>query len=1149
MTRQKKRFVLETLSTTRDSPEEVNGLLIGFDVEMASGLVMRVNALKHDGLGKRDTDLKAKVLTCPKWYADQWSLEHHQVTRPYPKDGAHHIYSRPPTRLDMVIGLDMIHMFPTLANSYVDHHGMMQVWYCPFAGRYLASGNRQFPLTRSAVKGMTASYFGTVEELDEEDVLPTVAAYHSSTQLPLPLPPEIPVAVAIEPQQSALQQLDDPQCPQRSSWPEENAQVAENEHFQHTGEVRPGLRERLERFTEPGLAPRHQLKKECHQCKNCPTCMESSPDYFGKIQTDGFRKHISRAPVNTTAAGAADPSPSGGIHPMAEYQYKVRYASDPQATELPINYDVCLSRHKQLRKAFSKLGDEVKSEFIKRLTKGVEKDYWEIIDGDELDKLRQPGSQAHFLPAGYALKSASGTKCSTKCRLVLDPSGVYNDTLVKPANVEQPISGVLRKIQAVPVVACQDISEAFFRLKVDEASTNQLVFLMDWDPTTGELTAEPTPNTRLVGVRVKSVIMGVNQSPCLLSLCKADLDLLDEMLTWMIKLLSYVDDLATGLTADEIEEVQGSTPYTLEPEQCGDHSCCPAKDEQTADTPLGIPAQSMALPTPLDEVRATRHLLQGEVGKRIVHLVCLRAAKLELALRKANMPSKGVVSSLGGICPVFLNEAVLAYTSTLYQGDIPSFDQLRDMKVPEGYERVPVQNRTWYNPWQRGSKAKDLDEDRDPILTMAGPSPQGGNPDFTEGDSGDSLLGYRWDTKRDILSIGKTGAMNIFPPKRGRKPEWANMHNAADLLKLHQLKPLRHRHALSAAHGCFDPLGAAPWVHCLNKFVYRLLVLDTPLSTSADKYDDLLTDEYVSHHLFYSVEATIEATRRLAQPRSWRLPLAVDYSKVEIEMDVLCDGAWGCLAGGACLLYLVQRYPWMGENRTSIFLYGGTTGMNPLTRVHHQVDSELLGAQLATKETEKALDNLKDVGVRIQPRLISDSQTILSMFSKPAIQMTLGTGLIVTRVQDLFTYSGLHFAPGSLFGGSVDLLTRYDPKILSKILQAPEEFYRPSFLLPRVPDRQTRPVKDMRRVPDADLPHMCTKQLKYASLKGMPANLFEVASTGDTDISKGYGSTGKGAMHQKQTCKRPCGTCGTATQDTFHPQDLRLIAEATAKMK
>ena len=143
--------------------------------------------------------------------------------------------------------------------------------------------------------------------------------------------------------------------------------------------------------------------------------------------------------------------------------------------------------------------------------------------------------------------------------------------------------------------------------------------------------------------------MGVNQSPCLLSLCKTDLDLQDKMLMWMIKLLSYVDDLATGLTVDEIEEVKGSTPYTLEPGPCGDSNCCSTQDEQTADEPFVIPAQSMASPISLDEVRASHHLLKGEVGKRIVHLMCLRAAKLELALRKANMPSKGVVTFLGGI--------------------------------------------------------------------------------------------------------------------------------------------------------------------------------------------------------------------------------------------------------------------------------------------------------------------------------------------------------------------------------------------------------------------------------------------------------------------------------------------------------------------
>ena len=78
----------------------------------------------------------------------------------------------------------------------------------------------------------------------------------------------------------------------------------------------------------------------------------------------------------------------------------------------------------------------------------------------------------------------------------------------------------------------------------------------------------------------------------------------------------------------------------------------------------------------------------------------------------------------------------------------------------------------------------------------------------------------------------------------------------------------------------------------------------------------------------------------------------------------------------------------------------------------------------------------------------------------------------------------------------------------------------------------------MRRVPHADLPHMCAKLLKYANLKSMLANLFEVPSPAATDITKGYGSTGKGALYQKHTCRRPFGTCGTATQNTCHPQDF-----------
>ena len=64
--------------------------------------------------------------------------------------------------------------------------------------------------------------------------------------------------------------------------------------------------------------------------------------------------------------------------------------------------------------------------------------------GEELEKLRQPGSEAHFLPSGYVLKPASKGS-STRVRLVLDPSLVYNQQLLPPVNIENSISSVLHK--------------------------------------------------------------------------------------------------------------------------------------------------------------------------------------------------------------------------------------------------------------------------------------------------------------------------------------------------------------------------------------------------------------------------------------------------------------------------------------------------------------------------------------------------------------------------------------------------------------------------------------------------------------------------------------------------------------------------------
>ena len=139
------------------------------------------------------------------------------------------------------------------------------------------------------------------------------------------------------------------------------------------------------------------------------------------------------------------------------------------------------------------------------------------------------------------------------------------------------------------------------------------------------------------------------------------------------------------------------------------------------------------------------------------------------------------------------------------------------------------------------------------------------------------------------------------------------------------------------------------------------------------------------------------------------------------------------MAGGAAVVFLIQRYPWQGTKRSAIYLYSAAIGLNSLSGVHHQIDSELLGMSIATKETEKALATLKDFNIKVQPRLLSYSQTCLSLCCKPSIQLTLGTGLIVSRVQELFGHDQLHFAPGALFATSVDLLTHYNPKLLSQI--------------------------------------------------------------------------------------------------------------------
>ena len=257
-------------------------------------------------------------------------------------------------------------------------------------------------------------------------------------------------------------------------------------------------------------------------------------------------------------------------------------------------------------------------------------------------------------------------------------------------------------------------------------------------------------------------------------------------------------------------------------------------------------------------------------------------------------------------------------------------------------------------------------------------------------------------------------------------------------------------------------------VATVNKYVYHLLILNTHLKTSKHDYDNVILEDFVKNHLYFAVEATLETKRRLAQPKSWRLPVAVDYDQVKIELDCLSDGEWGFLGAGATILYLIQSYKWQGLERTSIFLHWGSTGLNPTTRPHHQLDAERMAIILAQKEAFTALETLKSYNVSLAPRLISETQTLLSLCCKPAVTLSLGTGLPVSRVQNLFCHSGLHYVLETLFTGNVDLLTRYNRLIKSKIT---EEFYSPAFLRPRLEDRAMTPVDRMKKGDNSHIPH------------------------------------------------------------------------------
>ena len=512
------------------------------------------------------------------------------------------------------------------------------------------------------------------------------------------------------------------------------------------------------------------------------------------------------------------------------------------------------------------------------------------------------------------------------------------------------------------------------------------------------------------------------------------------------------------------------------------------------------------------------------------------------------MPTKGIITNFPAQ-QEYIQESVEVYIRLLSNGRKPTVNDLLNVTAPDGFSPCP--QKKWHRPWlcHKEPEKRSSSDNKDTVIKLvAPPSSDTANTADEEGLPGDTLLGYRWNCKTDAISTNKSPWLNIHPARRGRRPAWARIHEANDLLKIHKLKPLRQRQALSAAHALFDPNNTFPFVLAMLKYVYRYLILSSPAGST---YETELSDEFVKHHLLPAVSAVL-TVKKMTQHRTWRLPVAVDYSKVRFEIDTLSDGCWGVTAGAACIVYLLQRYLWDGEKRTKIFLYAAQVGLNPMSRLIHQVDSELQGFNIAAKETKKAIAALRNDGIAFtagQVRMTSDSQTGLSLCCKASLQLDMTAGLIVSRVQETFGNDGLFHAPGQLFSGNVDLLTRYDPGLLSKIQADPDEFYSPKFLHPEVPDRVTVPVEKMKK--DLALPHLCQKMHVWCQVAdGLPPNLLEVAEARDPmSEHKGFNSTGRGPLQRTQKCSQPCLTCGTSKVEEAHPKDQMILREAQNKTK
>ena len=172
----------------------------------------------------------------------------------------------------------------------------------------------------------------------------------------------------------------------------------------------------------------------------------------------------------------------------------------------------------------------------------------------------------------------------------------------------------------------------------------------------------------------------------------------------------------------------------------------------------------------------------------------LRAATLEAALVRADLPSKDATTSLQQhFQHEFINAAGALYTKVLLEGGTPKFHLLAKLPPPPHFQVwEPNEHglpRRWHRPWTRTGTTGTPpappvhQQEEEPILRMAGSAEHPTDPSKLT-CQGATLLGYFWNLEKDFLSTGKNRKINLYPARRGLRPAWADMAEAEDLLPL-----------------------------------------------------------------------------------------------------------------------------------------------------------------------------------------------------------------------------------------------------------------------------------------------------------------------------------------------------------------------------